>query len=49
MKNNKLITMNEFWACPQPALSLPEVVGLSAISFVRTSQKDAATIPHANK
>ena len=39
--NNKLKMMNVFWACPS--------VGLSAISFARASQKDAAAIPHANK
>ena len=47
--NDQLKMMNTFWACPQPTLSLPEVVGLSAISFARASQKDAAAIPHANK
>ena len=47
---NDQLKMNiTFWACPQPALILPEVVGLSAISFAHASQKDAAAIPHANK
>jgi len=39
--NGQLKMMNAFGTCSS--------VGLSAISFARTSQKDVATIPHANK
>lgn len=39
--NDKLQIMNIFLACP--------TVELFAISFARTSQKNAATIPHTNK
>ncbi len=38
--NDELKIMN-FWACPS--------VELSAISFLRKTKKDAASIPHANK